>query len=87
MDFFSRRCFLRVTPFLPGHKFAFSQKGKNKSEGGKRGAPSWANSLDPQLPFLYDQPAPKRVLIDPYTISMPLISEREKPVFLSSMTR
>jgi hypothetical protein len=29
------RCFLRLTPLLPGHKLAFSQKRKAKSERGK----------------------------------------------------
>jgi hypothetical protein len=62
--------------------FFFAEKGTAEVRGGK-----WANSLDPQLPFLYDQPAPKRVLINPYTFSKPLIADREKPLFLSSMTR
>jgi len=26
MEFFTRRCFLRATPLLPGHKLAFAQE-------------------------------------------------------------
>jgi len=26
MDFFSRRCFFRATPLLPGHKLALAEK-------------------------------------------------------------
>jgi hypothetical protein len=71
-------------PSFRATSLRFLKKGKN--QGGQGGAPSRANSLDPQFPFLYDQPAPKRVVIDPGTITMPLISDRGKTVFLSSMT-
>jgi hypothetical protein len=37
VDFFSRRCFFRAMPLLPGHKLAFRRKGNRKSEGEKEG--------------------------------------------------
>jgi hypothetical protein len=34
-DFFSRRCFLRATPLLPGHKLAFAQERESQKQMGK----------------------------------------------------